>query len=68
MVPRSLFYWSQLFSGQLPKGNDYRDLKRTISIIVLDFDLFKGDNRYWRKCFIKDNDTNEKITGLLEIH
>ena len=68
MLPRCLFYWSQLFSGQLLKGMDYRELKRTISIMVLDFELFKEDKRYWRKCFIKDAETNKKLTDLLEIH
>lgn len=68
MIPRTLFYWAQICSGQILRGNDFRELKRTISIIVLDFDLFKNDARYWRKCFIKDNETNEQITDLLEIH
>ena len=68
MIPRSIYYWSQLFSGQLAKGRDYRELKRTISIMVLDFELFKRDERYWRKCYIKDDKTGERITELLEIH
>jgi predicted transposase/invertase (TIGR01784 family) len=68
MTARSLFYWSKLFSAQLEVSEDYNNLKRTISIIILDFDLFKTDTRYWRKNYILDVESNEKLTDLLEIH
>jgi predicted transposase/invertase (TIGR01784 family) len=68
MTARSLFYWSHMFSGQLSVSQDYSSLKRTICINVLDFNLFKTDDRYWRKNQIQDTETNERLTDLLEIH
>ena len=67
MQARSLFYWSRIFAGQAVINDKYQDLKRTICINILDFTLFK-DERYWRTNFIKDNETNEKLSDLLEIH
>ncbi|MDE7230441.1 MAG: Rpn family recombination-promoting nuclease/putative transposase, partial [Oscillospiraceae bacterium] len=37
---RSLYYWSKIFSGELKKGEDYSELKKTISINILNFNLF----------------------------
>ena len=31
---RSLFLWSQLFAGELKSGNDYKELKQSICIIL----------------------------------
>ncbi len=67
MVGRTLFYWSQMFAGQLVVGESYGKLRRTISINILNFKLFKQDERYWRKCHITDDQTHERITDLLEI-
>ena len=67
MVGRALFYWSELFAGSLIVGDDYRKLRRTISINILNFKLFHNDGRYWRKCHIADDETHEKMTNLLEI-
>ena len=67
MVGRALFYWSELFAGSLIVGDHYGKLRRTISINILNFKLFHKDERYWRKCHITDDETNERITDLLEI-
>lgn len=37
---RTLYYWSQVYSGQLGKGKDYNKLKDTIAINIIDFNLF----------------------------
>ena len=67
MIGRTLFYWAKLFIGQLEIGQRYSQLRRTITINILNFELFREDTRFWRKCFIVDRDTNKKITDLLEI-
>ena len=38
---RFLYYWSRIYSGQLKKGNIYKDLNKVIGIIILDFPLEK---------------------------
>ena len=67
MIGRTLFYWAKLFIGQLEIGQRYSQLRRTITINILNFELFREDTRFWRKCYIVDKDTNKKITDLLEI-
>ena len=67
MIGRTLFYWSRLFAGELKISEDYGQLYRTISINILNFKLFKNDARYWRRCYLADEETHEKITDLLEI-
>ena len=67
IIPRTLFYWSKVYSQQLQSGVDYCNLKRTISIIISDFKLF-DDSRFWHKGHITDDETKERMTNLLELH
>lgn len=36
---RMLYYWSKLYQKGIKKGQDYRELKKTIVIMILDFEL-----------------------------
>lgn len=38
-IDRMLYYWSDAYSRQLVRGEDYRKLKKTISIIILDHEI-----------------------------
>lgn len=38
---RFLYYWSRIYSGQLVKGEKYKDLNKVIGIIILDYNLEK---------------------------
>ncbi len=55
---RSLFYWSELYGGQLFETDSFDKLNKTISINLLDFRYFP-DDRYVRRYCLKDFDTNE---------
>ncbi len=37
---RTLFYWAKIYTGELQKSEDYLNLKNTVSINVIDFNLF----------------------------
>lgn len=37
---RTLFYWAKMYTGDLQKKEDYLNLKNTIAINVIDFNLF----------------------------
>lgn len=37
---RVLFYWSKLYSGELKSGDEYGDLKQSISINIINFNMF----------------------------
>jgi predicted transposase/invertase (TIGR01784 family) len=64
---RVLYYWGRVYCGQLTSGDLFRKLKKTINIVLLAFNWFK-DSRYHRCFHLKDDETGEIFTGLLEIH
>lgn len=43
---RTLYYWSKLYSGELKAGEHYTDLKQTICINILNFNLFDCKEPY----------------------
>ena len=67
MEKRTLFYWSKLFSGQLEKGHDYAELKKTITINILDFEYLKT-NQYHNVYHLREDNTGHILTDVLEIH
>jgi len=68
VTARTIYGWAQLFCGQLNDGMEYHKLSRTVAINILDFNLFKSDERYWRRGHIRDDLSGDKFTNLLEIH
>jgi predicted transposase/invertase (TIGR01784 family) len=55
---RALYYWSKVYSDQIEKAEEFRELKKTIGIHLLDYDYFK-DERYLRRIVLKDFETDE---------
>ncbi len=39
----ALYYWAKIFTDQIEKGKEITELKKTISINILDFEYLKGD-------------------------
>jgi len=37
---RVLFHWARIYSSALPKGDDYKNLPRSVVISIIDFNLF----------------------------
>lgn len=37
---RALFYWSKMYNGELKSGDEYGDLKQSISINIINFNMF----------------------------
>lgn len=64
---RTLFYWSELYSSELYKNQDYSENKKTITINILNFNIFK-EGPYHERCRIKRDYNNELLTEDLEIH
>lgn len=67
MIKRSLYYWGKLYEEQLGEGDDYTELRRTVCINILNFKYLKN-NRYHNGYRLKEVDTNEELTNILEIH
>ena len=54
---RSLYYTSKAYVAQLPKGNDYRVLKKVYFIGILNFNVFDNEN-YISRHLIINQETN----------
>jgi predicted transposase/invertase (TIGR01784 family) len=67
MDKRTLFYWSKMFTEQLKEGQPYKELKKTITINILDFDYIEVEK--YSTVFHLWEDTNKdcKLTDVLEI-
>ena len=60
---RALFYWAKRFVSGLKSGSEYGDLKETIAINILDFNLFENRKQYYSEIVPKFEDSNEIFFG-----
>ena len=67
MPERSLYYWSKMYIEQLKMSEKYGELKKTITINILDFDIIKSE-KYHTMFKLKENEENTLLTDILEIH
>lgn len=67
MIKRTFYYMSKMLLKQLVKGDNYKDLNKTITINIVDFNCI--DNESFKSCFHFYEDTTKKIlSDILEIH
>lgn len=70
-IKRILYYWSRIYSEQLKRGENYKELKKTISIMITDYEIdeLKEIEELETKWQIMDSQNGKKIlTEDLEIH
>lgn len=69
MGKRSLYYWSRLYN-ELKSGEEYTELKRTVAINILDFNLFdRKKYSSYHSCFgVYDIKTGNQLTSDCELH
>ena len=69
-IKRILYYWSRIYSEQLKRGENYKELKKTISIMITDYEIeeLKGIKELGTKWQIRDSQNGKNIlTDDLEI-
>ena len=66
-IDRTLFYWSKLYTRDLKKGHSYDELKQTLSINILDFNLFDCGEYHSAYKLIEEN-RHEVLTDKCAIH
>lgn len=66
-MERALYYWSELYAGQIEDGDSFDQLKKTIAIHFLDHTLFDGDVEAHTVHKIYDG-VNKMAIDLMEIH
>ena len=64
---RSLYYWARMFSIGFRKGREYGELRETICINILGFNLFECDE-YYSLFKLRETTRNETLTDKLAIH
>ena len=64
---RSIYYWTELFTENFKRGDDYLDLKKCIAINILNtpFKLSKKMHSVYR---ILETETHTALSDVLEIH
>lgn len=66
-VKRILFYWAKLYVSYLETGNPYETLKQTISVNILNFNLFDCES-YWSRFSLREDFRNELLTDLQQLY
>ncbi|MGM1021203.1 MAG: Rpn family recombination-promoting nuclease/putative transposase [Bacillota bacterium] len=64
---RTLFYWSKQYSGQLQEGQPYSQLKRCVTINILDYALLRN-NQYHNVFHLREDRTGISLIDDIEIH
>ncbi len=64
---RTLFYWSKLYSEELRTGEEYGELKQTICINIINFDLFDCED-YHSRFKVLETERHELLTEKFAIH
>lgn len=68
MIKRSLYYWSKLYTSQMKEGMPYRDLRKTITINLLDFILFSSYEDFHTTGQLWNTQKPKMLTNDIEIH
>ena len=71
MLERILYYWAKIYGSQIKNGEDYDLLKKTISILIIDFELpelkvFKDAHTEWK--LLEKRNTKVVLFKNIEIH
>lgn len=64
---RTLFYWSKLYSEELKEGDEYAELKQTICINIINFNIFDCTD-YHSHFKITEKDRHEVLSEKFGIH
>ena len=64
---RTLFYWAKLYTSELKSGEEYGNLKQTITINIINFNMFEGQN-YHTEVAAMIKGTNEVFSDKFSIH
>ena len=68
---RILYYWARIYANEIKNGEDYDLLKKTISILIIDFELeelkeFKDAHTKWK--LLEKRNTKAEVFKNMEIH
>lgn len=67
MMQRTLYYWAQMYVNGFRSGQNYKDLKPSITINIVHFNLFEDEDPHsvWSVCNLK---TGKRMSKDLTLH
>jgi len=65
---RSLFYWSRSYTKELKKGGDYIDLRKTIGIHIVKFDMCKDTKDFHSEFRALEVSRHTELTDKMVLH
>jgi len=67
MCERVVFYHAKNLSGQLLRGDDYKEIRKTVTILIVGFDLKKDELGYFCRYLYCNPETGVIFTDISEI-
>ena len=64
---RALFYWAKLYSSELKSGETYGQLKKTITVNIINFNMFSG-NDYHTEIVTAIKGTDQVFSDKFSMH
>ncbi|MDR3296597.1 MAG: Rpn family recombination-promoting nuclease/putative transposase [Clostridiales Family XIII bacterium] len=68
MDERALYYQSKMITEQMKSGNDYKQIKRVVSILITDFEVVEGSDEYFNQFRYRSHRDGREFTRLSEIN
>ncbi len=68
MEKRSLYYWAEMYSRQIREGMGYKELAKTVSINILDFNYLRQTPNYHSVFHLYEDEERFQLTDVLEMH
>ena len=68
MEKRLLFYWAEIYQGQLQSAENYAELRPTISISFLNYQLFNQETSSHLRFQLQEVDQHFPLTSDIEFH
>ena len=70
MIERILYYWAKLYSKGIKKGEDYKDLARTVVVLITEYDILEKEkleiHTKWQ--IIEEKERKIILTEKFELH
>jgi predicted transposase/invertase (TIGR01784 family) len=69
MDKRTLWYWGDIYSEGIKKGEDYKKLTKVITINIVDFEYIKIPNKFHTTFHLWEDEIKDyMLTDVVEIH
>ena len=68
MKERITSYAGRMLASQLHPGDKYKEIKKVISVVLLDYNLIHDSDYFHNKYMLYDKETKSLFTDVLEIH